>query len=155
MPIERVVQLAVAAPIRHAGVPGAPLLRHQPQHRAVLVHHVMRGHARGGIAQPVDRLLRGPHAGVVQDQHVDRRAGGPFILVRTGQVADAQAHKPRSRLIRSQAALMRATFSLARAMNSAGTPRAARLSGWFSRISRFQVARISSALADRDTPSTA
>ena len=73
----------------------------------------------------------------------------PFVLVRAGQVADRQLHKPRSRLIWSQAALIRATLSLARAMNSAGTPRAARLSGWFSRINRFHVARISSPLVAR------
>ena len=65
------------------------------------------------------------------------------------------AHNPRSRLMRSQAALIFATLSLARATNSAGTPRAARLSGWFSRIRFFQVARMTSLLADRATPMTA
>ncbi len=49
---------------------------------------------------------------------------------------------------------MRATFSLARATNSCGTPREARLSGWFSRIRRFHTARISSSVAARETPST-
>ena len=149
-----VVQPTVPPPVRHAGMCGAPLLRHQTQHRAILVHHVVRGHARRRIAQPVDRLPHGPHASVMKNQHIDRGARRPFILVRARQIPDAQAHKPRSRLIRSQAALIRATFSLARAMNSAGTPRAARLSGWFSRISCLQVARISSAAVERDTPST-
>jgi hypothetical protein len=41
----------------------------------------------------------------------------------------ASSYNPRSRLIRSHAALMRATFSEARAISSGGTPRAARLSG--------------------------
>lgn len=149
------VQFTVPTPIRHAGVEGPSLLRHEAQHRAVLIHHIVRRHARGGIAQPIDRLLRGWHTGVMQDQDVDRGPCRPFVLVRARQVANPQLHKPRSRLIWSQAALIRATFSLARAMNSAGTPRAARLSGWFSRINRFHVARISSPLVAGDTPSVA
>ncbi len=64
-------------------------------------------------------------------------------------------YRPRSRLIRSHAALIRATFSLARAMNSGGTPRLARLSGWFSRISWRQAARSASSAMSRGTPSTA
>ena len=190
------VQLGIAAPVRHAGVVGAACLRHQAQHRAVLVHHVMRRHMRRRIAQPVDCRLGCLHAGVVQNQRVDRHAVGPGILVRAGQVADMHKtgggggggggeqgskrtpsplegegwgggcpppwsawsaplsptlplkgggesdfpafsalcaapcrHSPRSRLMRSQAALICATLSLARAMNSAGTPREARLSG--------------------------
>ena len=61
---------------------------------------------------------------------------------------------PRSRLMRSQAALISATFVVARLTNSSGTPREARLSGWFSRIRRFQAARTSSLLACRVRPRT-
>jgi len=63
-------------------------------------------------------------------------------------------YRPRSRLILSHAALIRATLSLARAMNSGGTPRLARLSGWFSRISCRQAARRASSAMSRGTPST-
>ena len=150
-----IVQPALAAPAGNPGMPGASPLRHQAQHIPVLVHQIVAGYLRRRIAQPLHRLARGLHAGVMQDHHVDRRTNRPVVLVRTGQVADRQGQRPRSLLILSQAALMRATLSLARAMNSAGTPRLARLSGWFSRISCFQVARTSSSLAPRCRPSTA
>ena len=63
------------------------------------------------------------------------------------------SYKPRSRLILSQAALICATCSVARLTNSCGTPREAKLSGWFSRISLRQARRTSSSLACRVRPS--
>ncbi len=123
------VQLRLASPVRDTGVPGAPFLRNEAQCAAVFVHDVMRRHARHRITQPIDRILRTLHASVMQDQRVDRYACRPIIMVRAWQFPDLQRHRARSRLIRSQAALMRATLSLARSMNSAGTPREARLSG--------------------------
>ncbi len=135
-------------------MPGAAVLRHQPEHRAVFLDHVMRRNPGLGAAQPVDGGLAGLHARVMQDQHVHRRIRGALVVVGARQVDAAQRHRPRSRLIRSQAALIRATLSLALAMKAGGTPRAARLSGWFSRISRFQVLRSSSSLAARLVPST-
>ena len=72
-----------------------------------------------------------------------------------GEFSPPQHHSPRSRLIRSQAALISATFAVARWMNSCGTPREASASGWFSRISVRQAARISSSLASRGRPKTA
>src|SRR5215813_5982266 len=138
----------MSAPIRNPGVERAALFRHQAEDGTVLVHHVVRGHPSDRIPQPVDRVARASHAGIVQDQHVYRDTGGAIVLIGAEQFTDAeQAHNPRSRLILSQAALICATFSLARAMNSPGTPRAARLSGWFSRISRFHVERMVSSLA--------
>ncbi len=148
-----IVQRAPAAPVGHAGVEGAALLGHQAEDGAVLVHHVMRGHARFRVAQPGHRFGAGFHAGVVQHQHVD--GAGALVLVGARQVGDEKfAHRPRSRFTRSQAALMLATFSVARAMNSGGTPRAASPSGWLSRISCFQAARTVSSVAERATPST-
>ena len=72
-----------------------------------------------------------------------------------GAGAGSRRQSRRSRFTRSHAALMRATFSLARATNSAGTPRDASVSGWFSRISRSQACRASSSVAARAMPSTA
>src|SRR6185312_14998820 len=111
-----------------------------------------RGHLCLGIAQPVERGARRSHPGIVQDEHVHRLVRRTFIVIGTRVFADRRAHSPRSRLMRSQAALMRATVALAFSMNSGGTPRAARASGWFSRISWSQTARSCSPSAERATP---
>jgi len=66
----------------------------------------------------------------------------------------APGYSPLCRLIVSQAALIRATLSLARATNSCGTPRLASVSGWFSRINCRQAARSGPSAMSGGTPST-
>src|SRR6476469_5897088 len=51
---------------------GALLLRNEAPHRAVLLDYIMRADLCFGIAQPIDCFGGALHAGVVQNQHVDR-----------------------------------------------------------------------------------
>ena len=77
-----VVQAGTAAPIRDAGVPRAALLRNKTIGGAVLVHDIVAGYSCRWVAQAVDGVLGGLHAGVVQDQHVDAVMAGVMIGTR-------------------------------------------------------------------------
>ena len=146
---------------------GAALFRHQAEDRAIFLDDIVGRDLGGRVAQAIDGFLARAHAGVVQDQHVDGDRIGARVVVRAGKVAGdhgrgesrspgGRRHQiPRSRLMRSQAALISATFAEARFTNSSGTPREARLSGWFSRINCFQAARTCSSEASRVSPSAA
>ena len=67
------VDVGLARPGRHAGVPGAARLRHELHDAAVLVDEVMARHPRLGVAQPIERRLGALHAGVVQQDDVGVR----------------------------------------------------------------------------------
>src|SRR5438045_3546055 len=51
---------------------GALLLRNEAPHRAVLLDHVVRADLCLRVAYPIDCFDGALHAGVVQNQHVDR-----------------------------------------------------------------------------------
>ena len=53
-------------------MPGAARFRHKLVDAAVLVHEIVRGNLRFRVGQARERLLAGRHAGVVQQQDVDR-----------------------------------------------------------------------------------
>ena len=84
------VDVAMAAPGRDAGVPGAAVLRHQAEDAAVLLDHVMRADFRRRVAHPRQRRVAGRHAGVVQHQHVDGRAAARVVV--GGRAVDHGAH---------------------------------------------------------------
>ena len=78
------IDIGLAGPGRHAGVPGAPLLRHALHDAAVLEHHVMRRHFALRRAQPLERRFAGPHAGVVQQDHVGLAPELAFVVIGRG-----------------------------------------------------------------------
>jgi hypothetical protein len=70
------VDVLLALPPALAGVPGAALLRDQAEHAPVLLDQVMGADPGLGVAQPLQGGLARLHPGVVQDDHVRRRAPG-------------------------------------------------------------------------------
>ena len=84
------VDVAMAAPERDAGVPGAAILRHQAEDAAVLLDHVVRADLRRRVAHPRQRRVAGLHAGVVQHQHVDGRVAARVVV--GGRAVDHGAH---------------------------------------------------------------
>ncbi len=68
------VAVAVALPERDPRVPGAALLGDQSEDATVLLDQIVGRHLGLRIAQALQRLLARAHAGVVQHQHVRRRA---------------------------------------------------------------------------------
>src|SRR4051794_20554126 len=114
-------------------MPGATSLGDKLQHPPVPEHEVMRRDLAARIAQPRKRLRVVGHAGIVQKENVDwvRRA---LPVVGRGMASDTRRRHALTFClsISSQAALIAASLSLAMRMNSSGTPRAIRRSGWFS-----------------------
>src|SRR5690606_23891290 len=80
------VDVGLALPGAAPGVPGAALLRHQAQDRAVLVDDVVGRDLGLGIAKAGHGLLGRRHAGIVQHQHVRRAASG--VEVRGRRVSE-------------------------------------------------------------------
>ncbi len=75
------VDIGLAAPGRDTGMPGTPLLGHQAEDPAILLHHVVSADPGRCVAQAIERRRAGRHAGVMEDQHVDRRAIRPRVVV--------------------------------------------------------------------------
>src|SRR5215213_9225207 len=137
-------------------MPGAARLGHELEHSAVGKNEVMSGDLGDWIAEPLQRFALVRHARVVQDQHGRAPAVAPLAMVRRwedlggdGAVrGEALRHgyarpadrlqarcgvmaylMPRSAAIRSQAALIAASRSVAILMASGGRPRAISRSG--------------------------
>src|SRR5579885_1100122 len=75
------IEIALAAPARHTGMEGAPLLGNQAPDRAVLFDKIMGADPGRRVAQPVERRAGAAHAGIMQHQHIDpwRLAAGAVI----------------------------------------------------------------------------
>src|SRR4051794_11615134 len=120
-------------------MPGAPRLRHQRAHPAVLKDEIVARYLAARIADPSQRLLgRAGHAGVMEQENVDGSLE-PLAMIGRWEALDHHVEclgVERRRSIRSQAALIAASRSLAMRKNSAGTPRDRSRSGWFSATSR-------------------
>ena len=76
------VHIGVAGPVAFARVPGAALFSDVAVDRAVLVDGVMRTDLGLGIAEPLERGFGRLHAGIVQQQDIDRRVCRPGVVVR-------------------------------------------------------------------------
>ena len=76
------VDVFLAGPDRHAGMPGALGFRHALHDAAVFQHDVMRGNVGAGGAQLRDRAFDVRHAGVVQQDHVGQPALVPIAVIR-------------------------------------------------------------------------
>ncbi len=76
------IDVFLAGPGRHAGMPGAFGFQHALHDTAVLEHDVMRGDIGARRAQPRDRAFDVRHAGIVQDDHVGRAAVAALAIVR-------------------------------------------------------------------------
>ena len=74
-------------------MPGAALLGHMREDRAVFIDRVMRADARRRIAQPRHRARARLHAGVVHQQNVDRRVLRTLVEIRR-RCANALHHTP-------------------------------------------------------------
>ncbi len=72
-------------------MPGPAFLRHEAEHSAVLLHHVVRTDLGLRIAQAGQRRLPGLHAGIVQDKGVRRSLAG--VEVRRRRVDEVHAVK--------------------------------------------------------------
>ena len=72
------IDVFLAGPERHAGVPGALALGHALHDAAVLQHDVMRRYVGAGGAKLGDRAFHIRHAGVVQQDHVGQ---APLVAV--------------------------------------------------------------------------
>ncbi len=79
------VDVPLAGPAGHAGVPGAPVLGHQLEDPTVLLDHVVGAHLGGGVAETLQRRLARLHAGVMKQQHVDRLVAA-CVVVRRGTI---------------------------------------------------------------------
>ncbi len=78
------IDVGVALPERHAGVPGAALFGHQAIDLASFVDAIVRRDLGLGIAHALKRRLGGSHAGIVQDAHIRRR--GTFVEIGRRQI---------------------------------------------------------------------
>jgi hypothetical protein len=85
------VDVGHAVPRSQAGMPGAPRLRHELVDTTVLVDEIVRGDLHDRIAQPRAGGLARLHAGIVQQQHVDRA----LALVVIGRGDDARRREIR------------------------------------------------------------
>src|SRR5687768_8421099 len=130
------VDVVFSGPRRSAGVPGAAVLGDKRQDAPVLMDEIVRRNLAVAAAQPGERLIVVRHAGVMQEQDVDR--GAPLAMVGREPMLDVQPRHAgaRWRSILAQAPLMAASRSLAMRTNSSGTPRAISRSGWFSATRR-------------------
>jgi hypothetical protein len=72
-------------------MPGAPRFRHELIDTTVLVDEIVRGDFHDRIAQPRAGGFAGLHAGIVQQQNVDRA----FALVVIGRGDDARRREIR------------------------------------------------------------
>src|SRR4051794_23697945 len=123
------VHVVLAAPERSPGVPGPTLLGHERNDASVGVDEVVRRHAAFRVAKPGERLIGIRHAGIVEEQDVDRPALA-LAVVRRGAALDGKRHaRARMASMRSHAALIAASRSLAMRTNSSGRPRAISRSG--------------------------
>ena len=75
------VDVFLAGPDRHAGMPGALGLRHALHDAAVFQHDVMCRDVGAGRAQLRDRAFDIGHAGVVQHDHVGQPALVPVAII--------------------------------------------------------------------------
>ena len=78
------IDVGFPGPGRHAGMPGAQLLRHALHDTAALEHHVMRRHLAARRAQPLQRGLAGLHASIVQQDQVGRPALLALVMIGRG-----------------------------------------------------------------------
>ncbi len=67
------VEVALAFPMRLAGVPGAPALGHELNDPPVLEDEIMRRHFRRRVDEQLQRRLGRRHAGVMEDEGVRPR----------------------------------------------------------------------------------
>src|SRR3546814_10461430 len=111
-------------------MPGAARFRDKLEDAPVLLHQIVGAHPRRRIAEPPERGLPRGHAGVVQQQDVDRLAVRPGVVVGRGALDDLEtghaAPASSSSAITSSAFLTRANsvFSVVRwtrCSNSAST----------------------------------
>lgn len=76
------IDVFLAGPARHAGMPGALALRHALHDAAVFQHDVMRRNVGARGAELGDRTFHIRHAGVVQHDHVGLSALVAIAVVR-------------------------------------------------------------------------
>jgi hypothetical protein len=76
------IDVFLAGPKGHAGVPGAFGFRHALHDAAVFQHDVVRRYVGAGRAELGDRALHIRHAGVVQQDHVSDAAIVAVAMVR-------------------------------------------------------------------------
>src|SRR3546814_11180393 len=71
-------------------MPGAARFRDKLEDAPVLLHQIVGAHPRRRIAEPPERGLPRGHAGVVQQQDVDRLAVRPGVVVGRGALDDLE-----------------------------------------------------------------
>ena len=76
------IDIALSAPARDTRVPSALLFPDKSRDLAILFDEIVGTDFRLLIGQTAKRLLCRLHAGVVEDQHVDRSVG--FALIEVG-----------------------------------------------------------------------
>ena len=79
------VDVAFPLPVPGTRMPCPPVLRHQGEDRPVFLHKVMGADLGLLIAQALQRLPAGRHAGVVDQQDIDRNPLGPGAVVGRGE----------------------------------------------------------------------
>ena len=79
------IEVALALPDADAGMPCASRFRHELHDRAVFLDDIMSGDLGLGVAQQVDRALRGRHAGIMQDEAIGSRETAPLAVIGRGQ----------------------------------------------------------------------
>src|SRR5262249_55945698 len=78
-PYGAAINVLLALPEAHSRMPGAPILSYKSIERAILIDQVMRGNLGFCIAQPLKRVLRMAHPGIMQHDHVDRLPRGSIF----------------------------------------------------------------------------
>src|SRR5262245_34953584 len=78
------IDVGLAGPDALACVPGALRLSYELRDPPLLIDEVMARHARLLACQPIERRVRGLHAGVMQEQHVRFDPVPPRLAIRRG-----------------------------------------------------------------------
>jgi hypothetical protein len=87
-------------------MPGAQALVHQANDPPVAIDQIMRADLGQRIAQPRQRVIRGLHAGVMQDQTIDGAPVRPLIGIGRRMLADRENHRPQLSIKSRLAALL-------------------------------------------------
>jgi hypothetical protein len=83
-------------PIEHELMSVSPFFRYALHDAAVFEHDVMRRNLAVGRAQPLQRVVAGRHAGVVQQDHVRRAAVLALVVIgRRHHLGDNERIRPK------------------------------------------------------------
>ncbi len=117
------VDVRLAAPVRNTRMPGAFVLFDMREDGSVLVHRVVRTHARGRIGKALHGSLAALHACIVHQQDVGHALANAVIEVGRRPLDEAQHQRPTFSVALARAISSPASFRNSASANAIDLPR--------------------------------